>query len=76
MDLVIADGQRLMPIEIKLGATVDARSLSGLRQCMADLSLRRGFVVYSGTERRTLDGRIDLVPWDEIRSGAFDPRLK
>ena len=24
---------------------------------------------------RTLDGRIDLVPWDEIRSGSFDPRL-
>lgn len=69
VDLLIADGRRLIPIEIKLGTTVDARALSGLRQCMADLSLRRGFVVYSGTERRTFDGRIDLVPWDEIRLG-------
>jgi len=76
VDFVIADGQRLMPIEIKLGATVDSRSLNGLRQCMADLSLSRGFVIYSGIERRTLDGRIDLVPWDQIRSGIFDPRLK
>jgi hypothetical protein len=73
VDLLIADGQRLIPVEIKLGSTVDARSLNGLRQCMADLSLRRGYVVYSGLERRTLDGRIDLVPWDEVRSGRFEP---
>jgi len=72
VDLLIADGRRIIPVEIKLGAAVDGRSLHGLRQCMADLSLRRGFVVYTGTERRTLDGRIDLVPWDDVQSGAFE----
>ena len=72
VDLLIADGRRIVPVEIKLGAAVDGRSLHGLRQCMADFSLRRGFVVYTGTERRTLDGRIDLVPWDDVQSGAFE----
>ena len=72
VDLLIADGRRIIPIEIKLGAAVDGRSLHGLRQCMADLSLRSGFVIYTGTERRTLDGRINLVPWDDVQSGAFD----
>jgi len=73
VDLLVADGRRLVPIEIKLGAAVDGRSIGGLRQMMADLSLRRGFVVYTGSERRTLDGRIDLVPWDHVRLGQFDP---
>lgn len=73
VDLLIGDGRRVIPVEIKLGAAVDGRSLHGLRQCMADLSLRRGFVVYTGSERRTLDGRIDLVPWDHVKSGAFEP---
>jgi len=72
VDLLITDGRRIIPVEIKLGAAVDGRSLRGLRQCMADLSLRRGFVVYTGTERRTLDGRIHLVPWDDVQSGAFE----
>ena len=73
VDLLVADGRRLVPIEIKLGAAVDGRSIGGLRQMMADLSIRRGFVVYTGSERRTLDGRIDLVPWDHVRLGQFEP---
>lgn len=71
VDLLIVDGRRVLPVEIKLGAAVDTRSLSGLRQCMADLEIRRGYVVYSGSERRPVDGRIELVPWGDIRLGRF-----
>jgi len=35
VDLLIADGRRIIPVEVKLGAAVDGRSLHGLRQCMA-----------------------------------------
>jgi hypothetical protein len=62
----------MVPIEIKLGATVDPRSLAGLRQCMSDLSLRKGFVVYSGAERRSVTPSIELVPWAAIASGDFE----
>lgn len=71
VDLLIRDGQRVLPVEIKLGSAVDARSLSGLRQCMADLKLRRGYVVYSGSERRSAGGGIDLVPWEDVCLGRF-----
>lgn len=72
VDLLVGDGRRLLPIEIKLGAAVDPRSVSGLRQCMADLGLKRGWVISSGTEPRRLSPSIDVVPWQMIASGEFD----
>jgi len=72
VDLLLVHGQRMVPIEIKLGATVDPRSLAGLRQCMSDLGLRKGFVVYSGEERRSVTSAIELIPWAAIARGDFD----
>jgi predicted AAA+ superfamily ATPase len=72
VDLLVGDGRRLLPIEIKLGAAVDPRSVSGLRQCMADLGLKRGWVISSGTEPRRLSPSIDVVPWQMIASGEID----
>jgi predicted AAA+ superfamily ATPase len=72
VDLLLAHGRRLVPVEIKLGAAVDSRALAGLRQCMSDLSLKRGFVVYTGEERRSLGRSIELLPWGAIASGHVD----
>lgn len=71
VDLLLVHGRRLVPIEIKLGAAVDPRSLAGLRQCMADLGLKRGFVVSTGDERRSL-GSIEILPWGAIAAGEVD----
>lgn len=68
-DLLIVEGRRILPIEIKLGASVDRYALAGLRQCMKDLGLRRGWVVTSGREGRSLAPGIELVPWEGIVSG-------
>jgi hypothetical protein len=35
--LLIVEGRRILPIEIKLGAAVDHYAIAGLRQCMKDL---------------------------------------
>lgn len=37
VDLLIVEGRRILPIEIKLGAAVDRYAAAGLRQCMKDL---------------------------------------
>jgi len=72
VDLLIVDGRRIFPVEIKLGASIDARSLAGLRQCMADLSLRRGFVVTTGEERRSIGSAIEILPWHAIARGEVE----
>lgn len=69
VDLLIADGQRIHPVEIKLGASVEPRALFGLRQCMTDLGLKRGFVVTTGDERRSIGKAIEILPWGEIARG-------
>jgi hypothetical protein len=72
VDLLISAGRRMMPIEIKLGSSVDRRALAGLAQCMRDLSLNRGWVVYTGSHRRTASRGIELVPWESLAAGSSD----
>ncbi|MBI2317132.1 MAG: DUF4143 domain-containing protein [Betaproteobacteria bacterium] len=69
VDLLIADGRRILPIEIKTAAAVDRHSIAGLRQCMADLGLRRGGVVTTARERRRFSADIEIIPWEEIAAG-------
>lgn len=61
-----------LPIEIKLGTAIDPRRLAGLRQCMADLGLRRGWVVTTGNDRTRLGRDIEIVPWKQIANPGFD----
>jgi hypothetical protein len=69
VDLLIVSGRRILPVEIKLGAAVDHHGVAGLRQCMKDLGLTRGWVVCTAAERRTMGGGIEIVPWREIAEG-------
>jgi hypothetical protein len=55
---------------VKLGTTVDRHGIAGLRQCMADLQLSRGWVVCHAKERRQLGGGIEVNPWDQVRNGV------
>jgi len=72
VDLLLVNGRRIVPVEVKPGASVSRHALAGLRRCMSDLGLKRGFVVYSGEERRAADPAIELLPWAEIARGKID----
>lgn len=69
VDLVVADGRRLVPIEVKLGP-VDGYAVRGLRQVMADLGCAKGWIVTGAGERRRLGADVEIVPWREVASGA------
>ena len=72
VDLLLVEGRNVLPIEIKLGSSVDRHGLAGLKQCMSDLGLRRGLVVTTGRERRQLTPGIELVPWEDVVSGRLE----
>lgn len=72
VDLLIVEGRRILPIEIKTGAAVDRYAVAGLQHCMKDLDLRRGWVISTGRERRRLSPGIEIIPWVEIASGQLD----
>lgn len=72
VDLLLVHGRRIVPIEVKLGATVDPKSILGLKSCMKDLGLKRGFVVCTGKERRAATPSIEILPWAEVAAGAID----
>lgn len=72
VDLLIRNGNHVLPIEIKLGTSIDPRSLAGLKQCMRDLGLKRGWVVNTAEEQRMLSPGIEQVPWSAIVAGEVD----
>ena len=72
VDLLIGDGRRLLPIEVKLSASVDRYAVVGLRQCMKDLGLKRGWVICNAAEQRTMGGGIEIIPWADAASGRVD----
>jgi predicted AAA+ superfamily ATPase len=71
VDLLIMQGSTIIPVEIKLGASLDRHSVAGLRQCMRDLAAPRGFVVYGGSEHASLGKDIELVPVAQLSSAPF-----
>jgi len=72
VDLLVRAGRRLVPIEIKLSASVDHRAVAGLRQCMQDLSLKRGWVIARTREGRSIGRDIEIVPWDAVVARTAD----
>jgi predicted AAA+ superfamily ATPase len=72
VDLLIVEGRRILPIEIKLGAAINHHAVAGLRQCMKDLGLRRGWVITTARERRRLSPEIEIIPWAELASGEIE----
>jgi predicted AAA+ superfamily ATPase len=72
VDLLIRNGGQVLPIEIKLGTSIDQYGYAGLRQCMTDLGLKRGWVVNTAEERRMLSPGIEQIPWSAIVAGDVD----
>ena len=71
VDLLISEGRRLVPIEIKLG-TVDQYTIRSLRQAMADLGCRKGWIVTGTGERRRAGPDLEIVPWSQVAAGEID----
>jgi len=72
VDLLLVDGRRILPIEIKLGAAVDHYALAGLRSCMKDLGLKRGWVVCTAPQPVAAGRGIEIVPWRDLVEGKVD----
>ena len=72
VDLLIIEGRRILPVEIKLGAAVDHYAVAGLRQCMKDLGLRRGWIITTTADRRLMSAGIEIIPWADVASGQVE----
>jgi hypothetical protein len=71
VDLLIASGRKLLPVEIKLSTTIDRHAVAGLRQCMSDLRLKRGYVVCMAPRREKLGNDLEIIPWREVVEGTW-----
>ena len=61
VDLLMDVGNRRVPFEFKLHASPDASQLKGLRNCMDDLGIGKGYVIYPGRENYSLKNGIEVL---------------
>ncbi len=61
VDLLMDLGNRKIPFEFKLNSAPAPSDLKGLRNCMADLGIRKGYVVYPGKEDFSLGNGIEAL---------------
>jgi hypothetical protein len=69
VDLLIETAGRLVPFEVKLHSAPGPDTTRGLRRCMADLRLPRGYVVYPGVERYSLGQGVAALPAASVLGG-------
>jgi hypothetical protein len=61
VDLLMDVGGRRVPFEIRLHSAPTAQEARGLRRCMQDLGLSRGYLIYPGTRNYSLGGGITAL---------------
>lgn len=70
-DLLLEHGRMRLAVEVKASASLTAKSLLGVRQCMRDLGLRKGFVVYRGDRTLNVAPGLTAVPWRRLADGGL-----
>lgn len=70
-DLIVENGRTRLVVEVKAGSTLSAKGLLGIRQCMKDLHVRSGFVVYRGERALRLAPGLSAIPWTRLEKGGF-----
>lgn len=70
-DLLIENGRSRSVIEVKSGVSLQAKGLLGIRQCMKDLGLSSGVVIYRGDRVLRVAPGLTAIPWARIEKGGF-----
>jgi predicted AAA+ superfamily ATPase len=66
VDLLIETRSRLVPFEVKLHSAPAPDAARSLWRCMADLELRRGYVVHAGATSYSLGRGVTALPVAEL----------
>jgi predicted AAA+ superfamily ATPase len=69
VDLILEDGGRILPIEVKLHTSPVAGDLRALAQCVEDLGAKTGIVAHGGGQTYPIGRGIVAIPAAELLSG-------
>ena len=61
VDLLMDVGERRVPFEIRLHSAPTPHDAEGLRRCMRDLGLSRGYLIYPGPRNYSLGSNITAL---------------
>jgi predicted AAA+ superfamily ATPase len=65
VDIVLEEGERILPAEVKSGRTVASDFFDGLRRWRNLSGLKKGFLIYGGDESYERED-FQVVPWNKV----------
>jgi hypothetical protein len=74
VDLLMDIGRRPVPFEIRLHSAPTPQEAQGLRRCMQDLGLSRGYLIYPGATNYSLGSGITALSASRLLSRPQDVR--
>lgn len=68
VDLVVADAEKLIPIEIKAAATLNSQMASGIKKFQNSFGEKstNGYLIYSGIQKLPVTANVTAVPFGEL----------
>ena len=66
IDVLIDDGGKLIPIEIKAGKTINSDYFKGITFRNKLTNSKGGQIIYAGTEKQLRSNNINIFPWNNI----------
>lgn len=66
IDVIIDNGKQLIPVEIKSGATITENILKGIQFWQKLTQIKKGIIVYGGSQSQRRTSGIDIVGWETI----------
>lgn len=64
IDVLVDDGGKLLPIEIKAGKTINSDYFKGINFWNKLTSSRGGQIIYAGNEKQSRSNDINIFPWN------------
>jgi predicted AAA+ superfamily ATPase len=68
VDILIETGGEIFPFEIKLHSSPSLRLAKGLVNCMEDLKIKNGYVIYPGHDTYSLGHGVKVIPAESLLS--------
>lgn len=66
LDILVDNGETLVPVEIKAGETINEDYFKGLKFWEKLTSKQEGTIIYAGNEIQRRSNNINVLPWREV----------
>jgi len=71
IDIIVENGDELIPVEVKSGSTITDDFFKGIKYFEKVSGFSSGTVIYGGSERQARSNNIKIIPWNKLNTAGL-----